>query len=166
MIVFDSSTIILLAKVDLLEAFISSFQGDVIIPEQVRDEVCVEGQEEMPLVTKLIDDGKIAVKKANETVLMQKIMHDFNIDVGEAAAIILAMDEKTALVATDDRNAIRACKLMKIEFTTTISILVRAFEKGLFDKEEALGKLQKLGSVARYSSTISAHARKLIEGGV
>lgn len=40
-----------------------------------------------------------------------KLMEDFNIDEGEAEALILAIQEKAIMVATDDRNAIRACKL-------------------------------------------------------
>lgn len=54
---------------------------------------------------------------------------------------------------------------MKIEFTTVIAILIRAFEKKLVDKEEALIKLQKLGAVARYKQAIIEDAKKQIEGG-
>lgn len=36
MIVFDSSTVILLAKIDLLETFVSSFYGKILIPEKVK----------------------------------------------------------------------------------------------------------------------------------
>jgi predicted nucleic acid-binding protein len=156
---------ILLAKVNLLDVFISSYSGKVIMPEKVRDEVCFGGAEETPVIIKLIDDAKIEVKKIEATELTEKIMHDFNIGAGETEAIILALEEKASLIATDDRNAIRACKLMKIEFTTAISILIRAYEKGLLDREEAMIKLQKLEVVARYSSAITGTAQKLIEGG-
>ena len=92
-------------------------------------------------------------------------MDDFNIDTGEAEAIILALQEKVSIIATDDRNAIRACKILKIEFTTAIAVLIRAFEKKLIDKDEALIKLRKLELVARYSRAIVEDARKRIEGG-
>lgn len=75
------------------------------------------------------------------------------------------MREKASLVATDDRNAIRACKALKLDFTTAVAILIRAFEKKLIDKAEALIKIQKLGSVARYNKAIIKDAVKLIEGG-
>ena len=75
------------------------------------------------------------------------------------------MDERASLVATDDRNAIRACKALKLDFTTAVAILIRAFEKNLIDKAEALIKLQKLESVARYNRAIIEEAGKLIEGG-
>ena len=41
---------------------------------------------------------------------------------------------------------------------------MRAFERDLIDKEEALIKLQKLESIARYSRAIIEDAKKDIEG--
>jgi predicted nucleic acid-binding protein len=165
MIVFDASTLILLAKIELLDIFVSSFRGGISIPEIIRDEVCIQGREETPLLTRLIESKKIHVSKVKADKAAKKIMDDFHIDAGEAAAIILALDEKASLVATDDRNAIRACKALKLDFTTAIAILIRAFEKNLIDKTEALIKIQKLESVARYNRAIIEEARKLIEGG-
>lgn len=165
MIVFDASTLILLAKIELLDIFISSFSGRISIPEIIKDEVCIKGKEETPLIMRLIEGRKIHVSKVTADKAVKKIMDDFHIDVGEATAIIFALDEKASLVATDDRNAIRACKALKLDFTTAVAILIRAFEKNLIDKTEALIKLQKLGSVARYNRAIIEEARKLIQGG-
>ncbi len=165
MIVFDASTLILLAKTELLDVFVSGFGGKISIPEIIRDEVCILGREEAPLITRLIEDKTIQVLKVKADKTIRKIMDDFHIDAGEAAVIILALNEKASLVATDDRNAIRACKALKLDFTTAISILTRAFEKKLFDKAEALIKIQKLASLARYNRAIIEEARKLIEGG-
>lgn len=165
MIVFDASTLILLAKMELLDVFVSNFRGGISIPELIRDEVCIQGREETPLLTRLIEDKKIHVSKVKADKAVRKIMNDFHIDAGEAEAIILALYEKASLVATDDRNAIRACKVLKLDFTTAVAILIRAFEKNLIDKAEALIKIQKLESVARYNRAIIEEARKLIEGG-
>jgi predicted nucleic acid-binding protein len=149
----------------MFEAFISHFHGKVIIPEKVKAEVCIEGREETPLIVKLIEDKKIRVSKAMNSALTRKLMKDFTIDAGGAEVLTLALQEKALLIASDDRNTIRACKMLKIDFTTAISILIRAFEKKFVDKEEALSKLQKLGAVARYKETIIESARKQIEGG-
>ncbi len=207
MIVLDASAVILLAKIDLLEIFVSNFSGRVLIPEKVREEVCIEEMGEAPLIVKLIKDKKIQVLKVNPVRKSstfqrggshgalnpvfalkgiisssplqaaglsngvkngkptKKLMDDFNIDTGEAEAIILALQEKVSIIATDDRNAIRACKILKIEFTTAIAVLIRAFEKNLIDKDEALIKLRKLELVARYSRAIVEDSRKRIEGG-
>jgi len=164
-IILDASAFILLAKIDLLEIFVSDFSGRVLIPEKVKEEVCVEELEETPLVMKLIKDKKIQVLKVKNGKPVKKLMDDFNIDTGEAEAITPALQGKASIIATDERNAIRACKILKIDFTTAIAILIRVFKKNLVDKNEALIKLQKLERVARYNSAIIEDARKRIEGG-
>jgi hypothetical protein len=65
----------------------------------------------------------------------------------------------------DGRNAIRACKLLKINFTTAIAVLIRTFERNWIDKKEALVKLEKLETVARYHRAIIEDAHKQITGG-
>lgn len=166
MIVFDASTVILLAKIDMLDTFISSFKGKVMVPAMVRDEICIEGSEETPLIVKLFETGKINVLKVRDNAAVKKLTADFNIDKGEAEALTLALHEKADIIATDDRNAIRACKILKKDFTTAISILIRAFEKKLIGRDEAMARLQKLSSVARYGRAIIDDAKKQIKGGV
>jgi len=90
---------------------------------------------------------------------------DPHVPYREAEALTLALQEKAALVATDDRNAIRACKILKIDFTTAIAVLMRAYEKRLITKDEAIIKLLKLESIARYNRNIIEDARQIIEGG-
>ncbi len=160
MIVFDSSTLILLAKTDLLELFVLDFRGKVLIPLKVKAEVCIEKREETPLIVKLIKDKKIEVFEAKNSRQIKKFMDDFNIDAGEAEALTLAVQEGAGIVATDDRNAIRACKLLKLDFVSAIAVLIRAFEKNLIDRDEAVVKLQKLESIGRYSRTITEDAIK------
>ncbi len=166
MIVFDSSTMILLAKTNLLDLFISNFHGKVLIPEKVMAEVSKEHREELPVIEKLIKDKKIDVVKIRNVTQTRKLMEDFTIDQGEAEAITLARKEGVNVIATDDRNAIRACKMLKIHFVTAIAILVRAFEKNLIDRESAFIKVHKLQAVGRYSKAILKDATKqLKEGG-
>jgi len=166
MIIFDASTLILLAKIDLLELFISNFQGKVLVPESVALEVGQAGYEDSPLILKLIENKKISILKTKNKRQSDKLMLDFNIDQGEAEAISLAVQENMHFIATDDRNAIRACKMLKIEFITAMAILIRAFEKQLIDKNEAILKLQKLRYIGRYSKAIIVDAEKQIKGGV
>ncbi len=162
MIVFDASTLILLARTEMLEMFISSYSEDVQIPEAVKKEVLGKDSEEAPQLDAMIKAKKIHVSKVVNRKILKKLIEDFNIDLGEAEAITLAMQKKGAVIATDDRNAIRACKLLKIDFITAISILVRAVEKKLLDKREALLKLDKLKLIGRYKMTIITDARSQI----
>jgi len=165
MIVFDTSTLILLARIDILDLFITDVRGSVIIPEKVRSEAVTEGKEEVQSITRLLQEKKISVVKVKNTSLRKKLMEDFSIEAGEAESLALALEHKSALVATDDRNAIRACKMLKLEFITAVTVLVRAVEKGMIDKDEGLVKLQKLQTVGRYRKTIIEDAVRLIKGG-
>jgi len=165
MIIFDASTLILLAGTDLLELFLSTFQGRVAIPKKVKSEVCVQGREEKPLVESLIKQGKIEILTAKNPRQKRKLMTDFNIDEGEAEALLLALQIEAEFIATDDRNAIRASKLLKIDFVTAIGFLIRAHEKQLVDKDEALTKLGRLQAIGRYSKAILTDAKNRIEGG-
>ncbi len=163
MIVFDSSTLILLAKIELIETFISDFHGKVLIPERIKSEVCIKGREEAPVIEKMIKEKKINILKIKNDRQMKKIMEDFSIDSGEAEALLLSMQEKINIVATDDRNAIRACKMLNLGFITAISFLIRANEKGLIKKDDALLKLRRLASIGRYKKDIIKDAEKHIK---
>jgi predicted nucleic acid-binding protein len=100
--------------------------------------------------------------KAVDGRAVQQLMRDFGLGVGEAATIALAAPEG-ALVATDDRRAIHACKVLKIPFTTTISLLTRMREKGLLSREQALEKLNRPARDGRYKKEIIAAARADME---
>ena len=165
MIVFDTSTLILLSKAELLEIFLSDFKGKILMPGKVREEILAGSKEGVPLIVKLINEKKIHVSKVKNTKAVMKLMEDFNIDEGEAEALILAIQEKAIMVATDDGNAIKACKLLKMDFTTAITFLIRAFGKNLIGQDESLIKLQKLISMGRYDNKIIEDATKRIKEG-
>ena len=165
MIVFDSSTLILLSKIEMLELFIANYSGRILIPEKVRAEVCIKGKEETPLITRLIAENKIEVVKIGHGSALKKVMEDFNIEAGEAEALLLAVQEGADPIATDDRNAIRASKFLKLEFITATTVLIRAIEKGVIDRSAAVIKLQKLQSVGRYSKAIIDDAMRQIKEG-
>ena len=93
-----------------------------------------------------------------------KLRRDFPLGRGEAAAITLALASEGALVATDDRQAIIACKLLRIPFITALTVLVRMREKGLLSTEEAESKLAVLVRYGRYKQRIVDAARLALEG--
>lgn len=154
MVIFDASTLILLARTELLELVISKFHGEILMPGSVKTEVLKKDKEETPLIEELIKSKKIQVLQIKEKDQAEKLMKDFNIDKGEAEAILLALKKGAMAVATDDRNAIKACKMLHLEFITAISLLIRALEKGFLSRDEALIKLQRLQDIGRYSKVI------------
>lgn len=163
--VFDASLLILLAKIEALELFVANLEGEVLIPEIVSAEVLKEGKEEVPLIKALIDTKKIQISRLKDEKQTRKLMIDFSMAAGEAEAIVIALRKGSYVVATDDRNAIRACKMLRLEFITAIAVLIRAVEKRLISKEEAISKLKKLQSIGRYNKAIIEDAAKQIEGG-
>lgn len=165
MIVFDASTLILLARTELLDLFVDDVQGGAIVPEKVYSEAVTEGKEEVQSIIRILQERKITVAKVTNTSLRKKLMEDFTIDAGEAEALVLALEYKGGIMATDDRNAIRACKMLKLEFITAVTVLVRAVEKGMINKDAGLEKLKKLQTVGRYSKTIIEDAIRTIMGG-
>lgn len=160
MIVFDSSTLILLTRADLLERFMGSLNEPIVIPKTVERESCREKESVDALVIqRAIREKKIRVKALKAPKLAQKICKDFSLGHGETEAIVLAYSEKAKLLATDDRRDILACRLLKIPYTTAIDILVRMFQKDLLDKDEAQVKLDALERYGRYKRGILLDAK-------
>ncbi|HLE17582.1 MAG TPA: hypothetical protein VI728_04770, partial [Syntrophales bacterium] len=87
-IVFDASTLILLAKTELLREITEEI--NVIIPEKVKSECLLKEGMDATLISTLIRETKIIVKKAGNAEAIKKIQHDFRIETGEAEALWLA----------------------------------------------------------------------------
>jgi predicted nucleic acid-binding protein len=153
-IVFDSSTLILLAKKELLDMFLDNFDGIVAIPKAVRGETCIKESFDALLIEKRVEEEKIKVYEVEKKELIKKLTEDFNLKDGEAEAIILCIERGSKILATDDKNAINACKVLRIGFTTAINILIRLYEKQLIEREKALMKLDNLRVVGRYKEEI------------
>ena len=154
-VVFDSSTLILLARAELLDAFLEDYQGPVLIPAAVEAE-CV-GWVSYPgavLIRERIRVRRIRVRKVRKMKAIQKLMADFQLGRGEAEALVLAQTERAELVASDDRNAIRACKLLRLPFTTAMAFLLRAAAKGLMTPEAVRASFRRLATFGRYKAAI------------
>jgi predicted nucleic acid-binding protein len=164
MFVFDSSTLILIAKIELLEIFLDEIAMDVAIPEAVERECC-GGKMTLDALTirKVLDQSRIKVISAKNKTIAAKLRRDFSLGIGEAEAIALATLEKTLLLGIDDKSGINACKLLGISFTTAVAILVRSGEKRLISRSGALAKLAELAKYGRYKKSIIEDARMRLE---
>ena len=96
--------------------------------------------------------------------LKAKLHADFNLGAGVAAAIALALRRQERLLGVDHKNAINACKLLGIGFTTALGILLRSREKELINQGDALSKLAALARYGRYKDTIVEDARLKLGG--
>lgn len=161
-IVFDVSTLILLAKIDLLREITE--EVEVIIPEKVKSECLLKEGIDATLISTLIKEKKISVKKAGYADAIKKIRRDFRIEAGEAEALWLARRLDCA-IAVDDGPTIKACKVIGQRFTTAIHFLLSLASQNRLEKHMALTKLEKLSVYGRYSKKIIEDATQRLKGG-
>ena len=165
MIVFDASTLILLAKAELLDLFLGGSKLAVGIPGEVARECCgVKKSLDALIIQKALDQGRIEITAVKNRRLVGKLQTDFTLGRGEAEAIALALMEEAQILGIDDKNGINACKLLGIAFTTAVAILIRSREQRLLDGTEALAKLGLLAKYGRYKASILEDARLRLEG--
>ncbi len=161
-VVFDASTLILLAKIEILPIWLTRVQA--VITTQVKAEAT--RQSELPdarIIAGLLAHQKIRVHSVDSTRI-KRLEKDFRLDSGEASSVLLAKELHAGL-GPDDSVAIKACKILEIPFVTAIHLLIQAHEERLIGRQETLVKLEKLQRCGRYDSRILEDAVKLIQGG-
>ena len=157
MIVLDTSTLVLLAKSDLLSLLAE--RTPLLIPDQVRREAVVKPElYDAQMIARMVDSHTIKVVRAAWTRQHQRLQGDFDLGLGEAAALLLAQ-RRRAVLGTDDGPAIKAAKVLGVPFVTAIHILVELYQKGRIDRAMALAKLERLQRMGRYSAQIVEDAR-------
>ena len=165
MLIFDASTLILLARGELLDSLLDDYPGTIAVPEAVEHECTIPPlRPDGILIRERIRERRIVVNKLQGTATANRLIQDFHLGVGEAEALSLAMEKQADIVATDDRNAIRACKLLHLRFTTAIGILIRLRERGRLTADDTRGGLERLAVYGRYHRTILEDAKRRLEG--
>ena len=160
-IVFDSSTLILLAKIEILNIISEDIQ--IIVPEMVRSECTGKDLFDAKLISSLIKNGKIKAASVTKKETVEKLCKDFKIHIGEAEVLALALKKKLPL-AVDDLPSIKACKILNHKFTTAIHFLINVTENGKINEDMAFVKLEKLSLYGRYSKRILEDATKRLKG--
>jgi predicted nucleic acid-binding protein len=164
MIVFDASTLILIAKIELLDRFLTNIELEVAVPAEVARECCgAKKTLDALMIQKGMDDARVKAKVVKDKKVVSKLQTDFSLGRGEAEAIALALKEKAQLVGIDDKNGINACKLLGLGFTTALAILVRSHEKAVIDRNDALAKLAALARDGRHKDSLVDDARSKLE---
>jgi predicted nucleic acid-binding protein len=161
-VIFDSFTLILLAKIDLLREIAEDIA--IVIPPKVREECLFKEGLDALLIKTLIAEGKIKVEKGGNHEAVRKLQADFRIEAGEAQALWLAKKLACPL-AVDDGPTIKACKILGVQFVTAIHFLINLRSWGNLDLPLALAKLDGLAAYGRYSRKIIADAAQRLRGG-
>ncbi|MBI2110619.1 hypothetical protein HYT51_02470 [Candidatus Woesearchaeota archaeon] len=159
-LVCDSSILILLAKTSLLRQ-IYLYTHKLSIPEDVFKEVVIKGREnnkvDALLVEREIKNKKILVAEIKEKDMVKELLKNFKFSAGEAQAIALTIQENSIL-GTDDREAIKACKVYGISFITALGFLIKISQDKKISKEDASIKIEQLKSIGYYSENIILNA--------
>ncbi len=159
MVAFDSSTLILLAKTEILRIVTSEMEA--LIPVQVKTECLIKESGDAALIAQLIKDAAVRVERVGSGKAVEKLMVDFMVARGEAEALWLARTKRCVL-AVDDVVTIKACRVLGQEFTTAIHFLIHLKVSGQLSTETALAKLEKLVLYGRYNQRIVEDASRRI----
>jgi len=160
--VSNTSTLVLLAKIDCLETFIG-LSKTIEIPIQVNQEALFyEESYYARLIEKLIKEEKIKVISVNENEV-DKVMKQFRLDKGEAAAYVMFNKEKHDAILTDDGELIKLCKLREIPFICSMAIVIRLYERKRLTKENTIYRLKQLNEIGRYSKEIYEYFKNKVE---
>lgn len=162
-LVFDASSLILLAKIDLLKLIAQ--QVKIVIPAEIQKEATVkEDLFDAQYIQHLIHEQMIHVTSTIRKTLVTKLEADFKLGTGESSCITLGLEHHW-IVVTEDIRAIKTCKVLGIPFTSALNLLVHYYDKKLLTKEMALAKLEKLKEYGWYSSILLERVAKTIKEG-
>ena len=165
-IICDSSLLILVTKLELLDILIESFDT-IFIPSAVYSECVIKGKELKKLdafsIEKKVKDSKIIVKEIKNIKERKNLIKNFNIHKGESETIILYSEEKADLLGTDDYRTLKVCNILDIKYFTTPIFLVRSYEREKLSKEICILKLEKLDKLGWYKEDFLEEFKNKIE---
>ena len=162
-VVFDASTLILLAKIELLSLVVERVTA-VVTPQVEYEATRQSARWDAGVVRALIEGRQITIRKA-EPALTRRLAEDFRLEAGEASTLALAK-RQGGMMATDDGVAIKACKTVGVPFVTALHVLLEMSERRMMDRPMALVKLEQLQKVGRYHPRILESAMvRLMKGG-
>ena len=133
--VSNTGPIIHLTEINLIKA-LNIFQS-ITIPEEVKKELI---KNNVP-IPKRIKITKLKPESKDKTKILT---NEYNLDLGEAEAISLALQEKVDYFLTDDLDARQIAKEFKLETHGTIGIILRAFKEKIISKEKTIEKIKEL----------------------
>ena len=161
-IVADASSLILLSKIKLLEKLAE--RNRIIVPKKVYEKVAKgkeKGREDAFLVERMIREKKIMLRGANEK-LKKDVEKTFNLHGGENEALAVALENKDT-VLTDDKKCITAAGTLKLNFITSLDVVIAMYKKGRIDKKRAMQSLDELLEYGWYKrGLIEKYRREIV----
>jgi predicted nucleic acid-binding protein len=119
LVIADASVLIIFDKIERLDILRDLYQEILTTPE-----ISDEFQKSLPDWIKVKSPGNKKYQKLIEN----------HLDVGEASAIALAMEDKESLIILDDLRARKYAKRLGIKITGTLGVINKAKETGIIEK--------------------------------
>lgn len=161
-IIADSTALILLAKVSLLETFVN--RNHVITSKIVYEEVVKgkeKGRRDSLLVEKLVHENKLKLKTAEKSI-KNKIEKLFNLKAGELEVVSLAYNTKHTILS-DDKKCLNAAKALEIDFINSLDVTVVLYKKEVITKEKVLKCIEELEEYGWYAKDFIKHYKETIK---
>lgn len=165
-VICDSSFLILISKLEMLDLLIEAFEK-LVIPQAVYIEAVEQGKvfKKMDafMIEERIKKKKIIINDIEDITEKERFIKDFGIHEGEAEAILLYLEKKAHLLGTDDYKTLKVCKILDIKYFTTPTFIIRNFLKKKLSKEIALLKIGQLLEFGWYKEEIIIDFKNKIE---
>jgi hypothetical protein len=126
--VSDTGPILHLCEISLLSAL--DIFSRIIIPYEVNDEL-----KKYNINFKRLDILNLGAKYKDRAF---QLVNEFDIDLGEAEALSLFLQEKPDLFLTDDLNARAVANAYGIEAHGSVGIILRAYKEKIIKKQTAI----------------------------
>lgn len=140
MIVSNSTPLINFSSIGELQLLNSLF-GEITVPEAVWNET-VGQSDRYPTASVIEQSGWILKVKLSNYQLRDVFL--FELDLGEAEAIALAIEHHAELILIDERAGREVAERIGLNYTGSIGCLSRAKKRGLIpDMRSMLDKLKK-----------------------
>lgn len=163
-VIADASSLILLAKSELLESILTKL--DIIVPEEVYEEAVVRGKakghaDAFQLET-FFNAKQLQTKSVGKENI-QRIQKLFNLSAGERDALALAQQLGVTDLLIDDKKGINACRALGLRFNTALDLVVGLRKQGIITKAKAFKVFGQLEVYGWYAKTLLQQARSDID---
>ena len=163
-LVLDADVLIHFIKGDLIFSLSKIITNEMVILDKVYNEITQRKSKEiidkfidLPIVS-LIDFPEDLQYVQEYALLTSERGH--NLDKGESACLVYARFKEDVLASSNLRDIKRYCSFHKIEFVTTIDLLVIGIENGTLSEEECDNFIQTV--IGKGSKLPNKSIRKII----
>jgi uncharacterized protein len=143
-VVSDTSPVLNLARIGRLE-LLRLLYHEVLIPTAVYGELTNSRGDQAPAIDLASTPWLIVAAAADQTRVKELREH---LDLGEAEAIVLAIERRADLLLVDERRGRRTATAVGLKVTGLLGVVARAKREGLIDLAKPV--LDELIQIARF----------------